>query len=154
MAASLSTGAPSTRDLSSAGSLATPPFLASLATCFEPWFDPLGSNCGMFHARLAQHPPLGSTGKAPPATTPTVPSSSFIERPEAPTRDEYAADALAFSASSKRRKSTKVPAELARSVSTPHMRGLAQAESGATSPTTNKQRNKLGYHRTSVACGE
>jgi hypothetical protein len=46
----------------------------------------------------------------------------------------------------------KVPAEIRRSASTPHIRGLALSESSALSPT-DKRRNKLGYHRTSVACG-
>jgi hypothetical protein len=57
-------------------------------------------------------------------------------------------------ASKKRRSSkSKVPGELRRSTSTPHMRNLALGNSGDLSPTSNKPRNKLGYHRTSVACG-
>lgn len=57
--------------------------------------------------------------------------------------------------SSKKRRSSKskVPGELRRSTSTPHMRNLALAQPGELSPTSNKARNKLGYHRTSVACG-
>ncbi|KAF9698308.1 hypothetical protein EKO04_003666 [Ascochyta lentis] len=56
--------------------------------------------------------------------------------------------------SKKRRSSkSKIPGELRRSTSTPHMRNLALATSGELSPTSNKARNKLGYHRTSVACG-
>jgi len=58
-------------------------------------------------------------------------------------------------ANKKRRSSKgKLPSEIKRSVSTPHMRNLAAADSGALSPTTDKRRNKLGYHRTSVACGK
>jgi hypothetical protein len=54
----------------------------------------------------------------------------------------------------KRRSSkAKVGPELRRSSSTPHMRNLALANSGELSPTGDKRRNKLGYHRTSVACG-
>lgn len=54
----------------------------------------------------------------------------------------------------KRRSSkNKLPGELRRSTSTPHMRNLALGTSGELSPTSNKARNKLGYHRTSVACG-
>jgi hypothetical protein len=57
--------------------------------------------------------------------------------------------------SKKRRPSkSKVPSELRRSSSTPHMRSLALGNSGELSPTSNKPRNKLGYHRTSVACGK
>ncbi|KAF2258251.1 hypothetical protein CC78DRAFT_537937 [Lojkania enalia] len=56
---------------------------------------------------------------------------------------------------SKKRRSSKgkVPPEIRRSSSTPHMRNLAVASSGELSPTADKRRNKLGYHRTSVACG-
>lgn len=58
------------------------------------------------------------------------------------------------SSNKKRRSSkSKVPSELRRSTSTPHMRNLALGNSGEVSPTSNKPRNKLGYHRTSVACG-
>lgn len=58
--------------------------------------------------------------------------------------------------SSKKRRSSKskVPGELRRSSSTPHMRNLALTNPGDLSPTSNKARNKLGYHRTSVACGK
>lgn len=56
--------------------------------------------------------------------------------------------------SKKRRSSkSKAPGELRRSTSTPHMRNLALGTPGELSPTSNKARNKLGYHRTSVACG-
>ena len=57
---------------------------------------------------------------------------------------------------SKKRRSSKtaVPSELRRSSSTPHMRHLALGASGELSPNSNKPRNKLGYHRTSVACGK
>ncbi|KAL6710849.1 hypothetical protein ACN47E_007906 [Coniothyrium glycines] len=56
--------------------------------------------------------------------------------------------------SKKRRSSkSKVTSDLRRSSSTPHMRHLALGNSGDLSPTSNKPRNKLGYHRTSVACG-
>jgi hypothetical protein len=55
----------------------------------------------------------------------------------------------------KRRQSKgKIPAEIRRSTSTPHMRNLALSTSGELSPTSDKRRNKLGYHRTSVACGK
>jgi hypothetical protein len=53
----------------------------------------------------------------------------------------------------KKRRSSKTK-ELRRSSSTPHMRNLALNNSGELSPTADKRRNKLGYHRTSVACGE
>ncbi|KAF2839755.1 hypothetical protein M501DRAFT_932757 [Patellaria atrata CBS 101060] len=57
--------------------------------------------------------------------------------------------------STKKQKSNKgkAPADLRRSLSTPHMRGFPASETDLSSPTTEKRRNKLGYHRTSVACG-
>jgi hypothetical protein len=59
-------------------------------------------------------------------------------------------------AASKKRKPNrpKLSPELRRPASTPHMRGPAQGDtSPLASPTSDKRRNKLGYHRTSVACG-
>lgn len=55
----------------------------------------------------------------------------------------------------KKRKASKgkLPSDLKRSQSTPHIRGLAMSDTSAISPTIDKRRNKLGYHRTSVACG-
>ncbi|KAF4537403.1 Zn2 cys6 DNA-binding protein [Lasiodiplodia theobromae] len=47
----------------------------------------------------------------------------------------------------------KLPPQIKRSSSTPHMRALALGESSPISPNSDKRRNKLGYHRTSVACG-
>jgi len=58
-------------------------------------------------------------------------------------------------ASKKRRASKdKSTAVIRRSSSTPHMRNLALGTASELSPTGDKRRNKLGYHRTSVACGE
>lgn len=42
-------------------------------------------------------------------------------------------------------------AKMRRSASTPNVRG--QAASDAAALSAEKRRNKLGYHRTSVACG-
>lgn len=56
-------------------------------------------------------------------------------------------------AAARRRRSSKgsIMSSLKRSVSTPSVRGLAIGESGMS--MADKRRNKLGYHRTSVACG-
>ncbi|KAF2098034.1 hypothetical protein NA57DRAFT_76831 [Rhizodiscina lignyota] len=62
----------------------------------------------------------------------------------------------ATTSSGKKRKPSKpkLQQDLRRVASTPHIRGLAQTEtSPLQSPTSDKRRNKLGYHRTSVACG-
>lgn len=56
----------------------------------------------------------------------------------------------------KKRKAAKGkgPTDLRRSSSTPHLRGPPTGDSGPLSPNSDKRRNKLGYHRTSVACGK
>ncbi|KAI9878147.1 MAG: hypothetical protein M1830_001754 [Pleopsidium flavum] len=53
----------------------------------------------------------------------------------------------------RRRRSTKgtMPAIIKRSSSTPNVRGLASTDTAGMS-LADKRRNKLGYHRTSVAC--
>lgn len=45
-------------------------------------------------------------------------------------------------------------AKVKRSLSTPNVRGQATADAAAIALSAEKRRNKLGYHRTSVACGE
>ena len=45
-------------------------------------------------------------------------------------------------------------AKVKRSMSTPNVRGQASADAAALALSAEKRRNKLGYHRTSVACGE
>lgn len=54
----------------------------------------------------------------------------------------------------KRRVSKDKATVIRRSSSTPHMRNLALGAANDLSPTGDKRRNKLGYHRTSVACGK
>jgi hypothetical protein len=70
------------------------------------------------------------------------------------TGQEHGAESPQLSAKKRRPSKSKVPGELRRTSSTPHMRNLALGNSGDLSPTSNKARNKLGYHRTSVACGK
>ena len=55
--------------------------------------------------------------------------------------------AAIFSQRRRRKNSTS----LKRSASTPNVRGMSDGEAGMT--LAEKRRNKLGYHRTSVACG-
>lgn len=45
-------------------------------------------------------------------------------------------------------------AKIKRSMSTPNVRGQASSDAAALAISAEKRRNKLGYHRTSVACGE
>lgn len=55
----------------------------------------------------------------------------------------------------RRRTSMKggTPGNMKRAVSSPNVRDLATLDSSAMS-NTEKKRNKLGYHRTAVACGK
>lgn len=61
--------------------------------------------------------------------------------------------ASASLAAARRRRSSKgsMMSSLKRSASTPNVRGLVTGESAMS--MADKRRNKLGYHRTSVACG-
>ncbi|KAF2257128.1 hypothetical protein BU26DRAFT_36586 [Trematosphaeria pertusa] len=71
----------------------------------------------------------------------TLPAQAALPSPQQP-------------AHKKRRPSKdKTTTAIRRSSSTPHMRNLALGTTGELSPTSDKRRNKLGYHRTSVACG-
>lgn len=72
----------------------------------------------------------------------TLPAQAALPSPQQP-------------AHKKRRPSKdKTTTAIRRSSSTPHMRNLALGTTGELSPTSDKRRNKLGYHRTSVACGK
>lgn len=92
----------------------------------------------------------------PTGSDPTLPGASYSEASSSGVSDGMPPPSAGSASSSKKRKPTKpkLSADLRRVVSTPHMRGLAQAETSPLSPTSDKRRNKLGYHRTSVACGE
>jgi len=81
--------------------------------------------------------------------------TGFADHLNTPTSGQSNAS-VSHSQSSKKRRSSKGKSlpEIRRSSSTPHMRNLALANSGDLSPTSEKRRNKLGYHRTSVACGK
>ncbi|KIW09602.1 uncharacterized protein PV09_00471 [Verruconis gallopava] len=52
----------------------------------------------------------------------------------------------------KRKASKSRPNDLRRSASTPHLGKTSQSDAGVMSPTNEKKRNKLGYHRSSIAC--
>ncbi|KAE9984178.1 hypothetical protein EG328_009057 [Venturia inaequalis] len=69
--------------------------------------------------------------------------------------DEYQIPAARESTLKKRKAAKgKSSADLRRSSSTPHLRGPSSGDSGPLSPNSDKRRNKLGYHRTSVACDQ
>jgi hypothetical protein len=75
----------------------------------------------------------------------TKPSQTDLIMPKAPTLSPNTA---------RRKGSTKtVPPSMKRAASTPNVRSMAGAEALAVA-MAEKRRNKLGYHRTSVACGQ
>jgi hypothetical protein len=111
--------------------------------------------------------PVGNAMSYNPLTQPSGPSFPVPETTTLPGLEAHAeynaslsahADSLSHRLAVKRRRSSKdtpkTAATLRRSSSTPHMRNMALGNTGDLSPTGDKRRNKLGYHRTSVACGE
>src|SRR5579871_2652877 len=90
-----------------------------------------------------------------PLPPPIPGDQQIIESPVAIQPDQ-SQPPLSTEVTGKKRKASrnKPPSDLKRSQSTPHIRGLAMADSSSVSPTIDKRRNKLGYHRTSVACGK
>ncbi|KAI9817585.1 MAG: hypothetical protein M1827_001197 [Pycnora praestabilis] len=74
-----------------------------------------------------------------------------------PSSTVYQQPLLTGASATKRRRSSKgtMPSVVKRSASTPNVRGLAAADAAALSlSAADKRRNKLGYHRTSVACDQ
>lgn len=95
---------------------------------------------------------------------PQVSAGNFGEALSSPFEDElnhspmtYRPSPLSPAATHGRRRSSKgmAPAIVKRSASTPNVRGLAAVDAaGLSMSAAEKRRNKLGYHRTSVACGK
>lgn len=91
----------------------------------------------------------------PVPETPTFQASEDLSEPN-PALPGQSAETLSQRLANKKRRPSKEKtstAALRRSSSTPHMRNVALGTGGDVSPTGDKRRNKLGYHRTSVACG-
>lgn len=107
------------------------------------------SNVMSFHPQ--EHSP-GVNGPIPEPTSIHSPTDS-LDFKNTFSGPDSAAQAHQQASKKRRSSKNKLPGELRRSTSTPHMRNLALSNSGDLSPTNNKARNKLGYHRTSVACG-
>ena len=86
---------------------------------------------------------------------PTIPEQEVLLSPTFAVQADLSGGELGISTSAKKRKSskTKIHTELRRATSTPHIRGLTMADAAAAS-AADKRRNKLGYHRSSVACGQ
>jgi len=81
-----------------------------------------------------------------------LPSPAFVETPRT-----FSMEPPAEPLSSNKKKKfgkRKPTSDIRRSASTPQLANMARTESIPVSPTSDKRRNKLGYHRTSVACGK
>jgi hypothetical protein len=105
---------------------------------------------------MSFHPPDHSPAAATPISdaTLTQPPVSHLEFRNTLTGQDQHSHSHLLSSKKRRSSKSKGPGELRRSTSTPHMRNMALGVSGDLSPTSSKARNKLGYHRTSVACGK
>jgi hypothetical protein len=96
--------------------------------------------------------PMGSSGLE--SSSNIIPSYHHL--PGEHTQPNSPADAKPSSPSSKNRGTSagSKSAKIKRSMSTPNVRGQASADAAALALSAEKRRNKLGYHRTSVACGK
>jgi hypothetical protein len=101
---------------------------------------------------MAYQYPMGSSGLD--SSSNMIPSYHTL--PGEHTQPNSPADAKPSSPSLKNRGPTagSKAAKIKRSMSTPNVRGQASADAAALALSAEKRRNKLGYHRTSVACGK
>ncbi|CZT47951.1 uncharacterized protein RSE6_08577 [Rhynchosporium secalis] len=94
--------------------------------------------------------PLPSSGMEPSNMIPGFHQPSMDhEQPSSPAQMKMDSPSLKNRGNAAASKSAKIK----RSMSTPNVRGQASAEAAALALSAEKRRNKLGYHRTSVACG-
>jgi hypothetical protein len=96
--------------------------------------------------------PMGSSGLE--SSSNMIPSYHHLSGEH--TQPNSPADAKSSSPSLKNRGTSagSKSAKIKRSMSTPNVRGQASADAAALALSAEKRRNKLGYHRTSVACGK
>lgn len=134
-----------------------------MALCVQP---PFGSKTGLWNmneppteysttgsdvvsASMAYQYPLPSMGMDSPSMIPSLHN---------PPRDHsHPSPPSSTKQSSPPSRSNSVPskaAKIKRSMSTPNVRGSVSADAAALALSAEKKRNKLGYHRTSVACGK
>jgi hypothetical protein len=95
--------------------------------------------------------PLPSSGLDAPSMIPSYHHPPLDHaQPASPAHVKPTSPGLKKEPSSASSKSAKIK----RSMSTPNVRGQVTAEAAALALSADKRRNKLGYHRTSVACGK
>lgn len=109
----------------------------------------------IFHSRTREDLPLGKKMSFP------IPSQPPGASDQTPSTSHKSEDSFAVPQSGvdrdalrKRKASKSRPNDLRRSASTPHLGKVGQPDIGVLSPTNDKKRNKLGYHRSSIACSE
>ena len=101
---------------------------------------------------MAHQYPLGSSGMEP--------SANIIQSFHHHTGDGSQSNSPALSQApspghhNRAAAGTARPGKIKRATSTPNVRGQASADAAALALSAEKRRNKLGYHRTSVACGK
>lgn len=100
---------------------------------------------------MAYQYPLGNSGLE--SSSNMIPSYHHL--PEEHGQSNSPADVTPLSPSFKNRgtSNSSKSAKIKRSMSTPNVRGQSSADA-ALALSAEKRRNKLGYHRTSVACGK
>lgn len=115
----------------------------SMSNYHNPSFHDYGDQVKSHSPALSQQ-----DGSTDPSLFANEQEPSHITTPIVPGTDVFHAQ----SAKKRRASKGKIPSEIRRSASSPHIRGMAIPEVG--SPTADKRRSKLGYHRTAVACGK
>jgi hypothetical protein len=101
---------------------------------------------------MAYQYPMGTSGLE--SSSNMIPSYNHLS--EEHTQPNSPADAKPSSPSPKSRGTSagSKSAKIRRSMSTPNVRGQSTADAAALALSAERRRNKLGYHRTSVACGK
>jgi hypothetical protein len=134
-----------------------------MALCVQ---QPFGSKTGLWNmsdpptdfshagsdvsASMGYQYPLPSMGMSSPSMIPSLHSvpQDHTQQPSPP------ATTKAASPPSRPGSVPSKASKLKRSVSTPNVRPPMSADAAALALSAEKKRNKLGYHRTSVACGK
>ncbi|KAH9218975.1 hypothetical protein DL95DRAFT_487244 [Leptodontidium sp. 2 PMI_412] len=100
-------------------------------------------------ASMSYQYPLPSSGLEPSNMIPGFHHPMDHAQPSSPAQMKPDSPSMKNRGNAAASKSAKIK----RSMSTPNVRGQASADAAALALSAEKRRNKLGYHRTSVACG-
>lgn len=102
---------------------------------------------------MASEPDRRSPSPMEPVPSASTAPFEHTELGALPSQQGMSRASASLAAAARRRRMSKgsMSSSLKRSASTPNVRGLIATEHGLS--MADKRRNKLGYHRTSVACG-